>query len=48
VLEEYADKMAFRFTGALTKFAVVLEPQMFSDDQRRRLHEQLANATAVH
>jgi arylsulfatase len=26
VLEEYADKMPFRFTGTLMKFVIVLEP----------------------
>ncbi|MFH0301258.1 arylsulfatase [Bradyrhizobium sp. 31Argb] len=49
VLEEYADKMPFRFTGTLKRFVVVLEPQKLSDDEQRRLHEQLAKAmTAVH
>jgi hypothetical protein len=48
VLEEYEDKMPFRFTGTLAKFAVVLEPEKLSDDERRRLHEELAKAlTAV-
>ncbi|TAI64061.1 arylsulfatase [Bradyrhizobium sp. Leo170] len=49
VLEVYADKMPFRFTGTLKRFVVVLEPQKLSDDEQRRLHEQLAKAmTAVH
>jgi arylsulfatase len=47
VLEEYEDKMPFRFTGTLTKFAVVLEPEKLSDDERRRLHEELAKALAA-
>ena len=44
VLEEYADRMPFRFTGTLKKFAVVLEPLKLSADEQRRLHEELAKA----
>jgi len=44
VLEEYEAKMPFPFTGTLTKLAVVLEPQKLSDDEQRRLHEELAKA----
>jgi arylsulfatase len=44
VLEDYADKMPFKFTGALKRFAVVLEPQKLSEEEQRRLHEQLAKA----
>jgi len=44
VLEEYESKMPFAFTGTLTKLAVVLEPDKLSDDERRRLHEELAKA----
>ena len=44
VLEEYEAQMPFPFTGTLTKFAVVLEPDKLSDDERRRLHEELAKA----
>src|SRR3974377_627671 len=44
VLEEYADKMPFRFTGTLTKFVAVLEPLKLSDDEQRRLREELAKA----
>jgi hypothetical protein len=48
-LEEYADKMPFRFTGTLTKFVAVLEPLNLSAEERRRLHEELAKAMlAVH
>jgi hypothetical protein len=47
VLEEYADKMPFPFTGTLKQFVVVLEPQKLSDDERRRLSEQLAKAMAA-
>jgi arylsulfatase len=44
VLEEYESKMPFQFTGTLSKFVVVLEPQKLSDDEQRRLHEELAKA----
>jgi hypothetical protein len=44
VLEEYADKMPFRFKGTLNKFAVVLEPQKLSEEEQKRLHEELAKA----
>jgi arylsulfatase len=44
VLEEYDSKMPFSFTGTLSKFVVVLEPQKLSDDEQRRLHEELAKA----
>jgi hypothetical protein len=44
VLEEYETKMPFPFTGTLTKLAVVLEPQKLSDEEQRRLHEELAKA----
>jgi hypothetical protein len=44
VLEEYEAKMPFRFTGTLTKLAVVLESLKLSDDEQRRLHEELAKA----
>jgi len=47
VLEDYADRMPFRFAGTLTKFAVVLEPQKLSDEEQRRLHAQLAQAMAA-
>jgi arylsulfatase len=49
VLEEYADKMPFRFTGTLAKFVAVLEPLKLNADELRRLHEELAKAMlAVH
>jgi len=44
VLEEYDGKMPFPFTGTLSKFVVVLEPQKLSDDEQHRLHEELAKA----
>ena len=49
VLESYDDKMPFKFTGELKKFMVVLEPQNLSEEEQKRLHEQLAKAMmAVH
>jgi arylsulfatase len=47
VLEEYEDKMPFRFTGTLTKFVAVLEPSKLSAEEQRRLHEELAKALAA-
>src|SRR5215475_14017519 len=44
VLEEYEDKMPFPFTGTLTRFVVVLEPQKLSEDEQRRLHDELGKA----
>jgi arylsulfatase len=49
VLEEYADKMPFRFTGTLKRFVVVLEPLKLTDEEQHRLREALGRAlTAVH
>jgi len=47
VLEEYEDKMPFRFTGTLMRFVAVLEPSRLSPDEQRRLHEELAKAMAA-
>ena len=44
VLEDYADKMPFKFTGELKKFVVVLQPLKLSEEEQRRLHEELAKA----
>jgi arylsulfatase len=44
VLEDYADKMPFKFTGDLKKFVVVLEPLKLSEEEQKRLHEELAKA----
>ena len=30
VVEDYADKMPYRFTGTLNKFGVILEPEKFA------------------
>jgi arylsulfatase len=49
VAEDYADKMPFRFTGTLKKFVVVLEPEQLTDEERKRLLEEEAQAClAVH
>jgi hypothetical protein len=47
VLEDYADRMPFRFTGTLKRFVVLLEPLKLSADEQRRLHRQLAEAMAA-
>jgi hypothetical protein len=44
VLDEYEGKMPFPFTGTLTKFVAVLEPLKLSEEEQRRLHEELAKA----
>jgi arylsulfatase len=44
VLEEYADKMPFRFTGTLKRFVVVLQPEKLSDEEQHRLRQELAKA----
>jgi hypothetical protein len=47
VLEQYEDKMPFRFTGTLTRFVAVLEPSKLSPEEQRRLHEELAKMMAA-
>jgi arylsulfatase len=47
VLEEYESRMPFRFNGTLNKFAVVLQPEKLTDEERRQLHEDLAKALAA-
>ena len=44
VLEEYESRMPFRFSGTLKKFVVVLDPQKLSEDELKRLHNELAKA----
>jgi hypothetical protein len=46
VLEDYANKMPFRFTGTLTKFAVALEPLKLSEEEQERLRTQLPQTMA--
>jgi arylsulfatase len=45
VIEDYADKMPFAFSGTLKKFIVVLEPQKLSDEERKQLLEEQAKAS---
>ena len=45
VVEDYVDKMPFRFTGTLKRFAVVLEPVKLSDEEQDRLLEEEAQAS---
>jgi arylsulfatase len=44
VLEDYADKMPFAFTGTLKKFVVVLQPEKLSEEERKHLREEAAKA----
>ena len=49
VIETYVDKMPFRFTGALKRVVVVLEPEKLTDEERTRLRaEEARSAAAVH
>jgi len=45
VVEDYADKMPFAFTGTLNKLVVVLEPLKLSAEERQRLLEEEARAS---
>jgi arylsulfatase A-like enzyme len=42
VVEGYADKMPFAFTGTLKKFVVLLQPEKLSEEDLARLREQEA------
>jgi arylsulfatase len=44
VVEDYADKMPYRFTGTLKKFAVILEPEKLSQEEKKHLRQQEAKA----
>ena len=44
VAEDYVSKMPFPFSGTLKRFVVVLEPDKLTEDERKRLHEELAKA----
>jgi arylsulfatase len=44
VLEEYEDKMPYKFSGTLTKFVVVLEPLKLSEEEQHRLRQELSRA----
>jgi arylsulfatase len=45
VVEDYADKMPFAFSGTLKKFVVVLEPQKLSPEELQRLRQGEAEAS---
>ncbi len=47
VVEDYVDQMPFPFTGTLKRFTVVLKPLKLSEEEQRRLHEELAKAMAA-
>jgi arylsulfatase len=44
VIEDYADRMPYPFTGTLKKFVVVLEPEKLTEEERQHLREQEAKA----
>jgi arylsulfatase len=44
VVEDYAGKMPYEFTGTLKKFGVVLEPEKLSEEDRKKLLEEVAKA----
>lgn len=44
VVQDYAGKMPFAFTGTLKKFVVVLEPEKLSAEEKKRLLEEEAKA----
>jgi hypothetical protein len=44
VVEDYAGKMPFPFTGTLKKFVVILEPEKLSQEERKHLLEEEAKA----
>jgi arylsulfatase A-like enzyme len=44
VVEEYADKMPFPFTGTLRKLVVILEPEKLTQEDRQRLLAEEASA----
>lgn len=44
VVEDYADKMPYEFSGTLKRFAVVLEPENLSPEEKERLRKEMARA----
>jgi arylsulfatase len=44
VVEDYAAKMPYEFTGTLKKFGVVLQPEKLSEEDRKKLLEEVAKA----
>jgi hypothetical protein len=47
VVEDYVDKMPYAFSGTLKKFVVVPEPEKLSDEERARLRQEEAAASAA-
>ena len=45
VVEDYADKMPFAFSGTLRKLVVVLEPSKLSEEERKQLLDDEARAS---
>jgi hypothetical protein len=45
VIEDYADKMPFPFTGTLKKFVVILEPEKLTEEERKQLLDEEAKAS---
>jgi hypothetical protein len=44
IVEDYVDKMPYKFTGTLTRLGVVLEPEKLSQEEQAKLREILAKA----
>ena len=44
VVDDYAAKMPYEFTGTLKKLGVVLEPEKLSEEDRKKLLEELTKA----
>jgi arylsulfatase len=44
VVEDYADKMPYAFTGTLKKLVVLLEPEKLTSEQREELRREAARA----
>ena len=44
VVEDYADKMPYAFTGALKKLVALLEPENLTSEQREQLRREAARA----
>lgn len=42
VILSYEDEMPFKFTGTINKFEVLLQPEMLSEEEKKRLLEQEA------
>ena len=45
VVEDYADRMSFDFSGTLKRFLVVLEPDKLTPEERASLLEQEARGS---